>query len=813
MKGTSSLILKYIRGQSSRSLLALAGLVMAVALVCSTSIIGASLTASYLDYVVEVNGSWHAAYSELNETQVAVLLNHAYAEQAGLIRDHGVCRLDRGLAIVAAEYDQAALELNNIRLLEGELPRKSKEIALEDWILTELGLDTVIGGEIILAFGQEPETAYILRGILDSQSNSQISGYAVGVLGGGAQGQPRVVIRFKEKYASRNTGEAILAELGLEHSQVRFNNMLLLALGSTGPSKAYLIFSVAVLAATVAVIHNVFHISVLERIKQYGMLRALGTGPKQIRRMVVGEGLLLAAAAIPLGLCLGLVGAFGMTALFSSTFAQDITRLVFPWWSLVGASSVCLVAILISSWLPVRLACTVSPMEAMRGQGAVMIQDVPVRKWHMLLGKVFGVSGIMAWRNLQRHRRQFLVTVLSMTICVALVIAFGYYVGAAQPDLILKDQFPAEFILSVSGINQAVGYTQEDLDAVRHLNGVEDVFAVREHIINLTMPAEKLTDQYRNYVTKRIKGSLPLSGSYSSSSGLYGYSTGILQEAERLLSAGRIDAEKLAAGSEVLLVNHLHLDGGLSVTTLEVGDEVVLRVSKLDGNQVVLGPEQSFRIAGILTDYPLPADIISIGPGIVMHEDAHAEFTGSAVCRRVFILPGEEADRDYLKTALRSLADNTYQGRLISYHEQIEEMEAQKRQYSIFLISLIAVVVLISLFSIVNTISTNLLLRTRELGVLRAVGMSSKQLAATMRVECIYYGLTSAVTGAVVGNLLAWAVFTVAGKQATWLEWSLPWQATLLACTGAISTALLSAIGPIRRMSRMDVVDVIRRVY
>lgn len=812
MKHFLGLIPRYIKGQKARSLLTAAGLTLAVALVSGASIIGSSLSASYLDYVTKANGSWHASYSELDSGQVSVLASHAYVEKAGIIRSLGVSRLaDKGLAIKAAEYDEAALELSNISLIQGELPDRAGEIALEQWILAEMGLDNQVGRQINLAFDTGPEQIYTLTGILGNLAMSQVSGYSAAVVGGNAQGQFQVLTRFGEQYARRSAGQAIMDQLDLEESQVRFNESLFMALEDTSQGSIYLLLGLAVLAATVAAIHNILHISVLERIQQYGMLRALGTGPRQIRRMVLGEGLVLATAAIPMGLLLGIFGTWGLVLVLSS----EITTIRVPFWTILWASTICLAAILISARRPARLAALVSPMEAMRGTSAVMQdREAPVRRWHRLLGKVFGVNGIVAWRNLQRHRSQFNVTVLSMTICVALVIVFGFYVTAAQPEQVLQDQFPAEFVLSLGGINQMAGYTEQDLESIQRMKGVSSVYVTRERAADLTMSAEKLTPQFRDYFQEHFHHTLPQAGLYSAGAGLYGYSENILERARDYLTAGSIDIDRLAVRQEVLIVNSIRTEGGMvPASSLQVGDEVVLRTTGYEGNQVVYGPEQVFTVAGILSCYPFPMDMVTIGVGVVMHEDAFRQFTGSSICRRLDVQVSEDADRDSVQTALRSIAGKTSQGRLVSYQEQIQEMEEQKQQYSILLFSLIGIIVMISLFSIVNTISTNLLLRTREFGVLRAVGMTRKQLTATLRVEGLYYGLASSVWGAGAGNLLAWLLYIAVRSQATWLEWSLPWQSTLLACIGALAASVLATLGPVQRLSGMDVIDVIRRVY
>lgn len=818
MKHFLTLIPRYIKGQKGRSLLAAAGLVTAAALISAAGILGASLSAGYIDQVEQTSGRWHASFDRLEESEAAVIVNHTRVNRAGIIRDLGVARPgENGPAVIAAAYDDGALELANMTLLEGELPRQPHEIALEEWALKEMGLSARLGQEIPLSFssGEEAEeTVYTLSGILANQTLSQITGYARAVVGGGAGDAFRVLAEFKENYEPRETGQAIQTSLGLEQKQVTYNESLLLALADRGQQVLHLILGLIILAATVAAIHNIFHIAVLERIRQYGLLRAVGAGPKQIRRIILGEGLFLALAAVPVGLLAGIAGTRATVSLVA-TLAGSVTRIVIPWWSIAWAGAICFTAVLISAWRPARLASRISPIKALRGSASVLPENKIQRHGrHLLLQKIFGVNGMLAWRNLQRHRRQFNITVFSLSLCVVLAIVFSYYVGAARPELVLQNQFPGEFVLSTGSVNQDTGFSAEELEAVLRLEGVTAVFAAREKGVSLLLPAEMITAEYRGLMENTFGLAVPQSGTYSSTTGLYGYSENILELAGSYLEAGTIDPGRMANASDVLIINNTRGGGKiLPVTTLAVGDEITLRTAGYDGNQIVYGEEQTFTVAGILSNYPFPQEAVTIGLAVIMHEDAFTAFTGLDLYRRIDVRVAEEADHEQLDAALRSLAGRVSQGRVISYRQQIREMEEQKRQLSILLFSLIGMVMLINLFSITNTISTNLLLRTREFGILRAVGATRKQLISTLRVEGLFYGLVSVAWGAVIGNLLAWATYLIARSEATWLTWSLPWQPTLLICAGAILVTLLATTAPLRRIASMDVIDVIRKVY
>ena len=114
----------------------------------------------------------------------------------------------------------------------------------------------------------------------------------------------------------------------------------------------------------------------------------------------------------------------------------------------------------------------------------------------------------------------------------------SYYAGAARPELILQGQFPGEFVLSTRSFNQNAGFSAEDLEAVRRLGGVSEVFSTRESGANLLLPADKVTAEFSDLMENTFGQTFPQSGTYSSSTGLYGYSENILELARSYLETG-----------------------------------------------------------------------------------------------------------------------------------------------------------------------------------------------------------------------------------------------------------------------------------
>jgi putative ABC transport system permease protein len=130
-------------------------------------------------------------------------------------------------------------------------------------------------------------------------------------------------------------------------------------------------------------------------------------------------------------------------------------------------------------------------------------------------------------------------------------------------------------------------------------------------------------------------------------------------------------------------------------------------------------------------------------------------------------------------------------------------------QMSILLYGLVAVVSLIGALNIVNTITTNLILRVREFGTLRAVGMSMRQMRKMVRVESVLYGLWAVAGGGAVGVALTRLMFN-SMNQLQAIPWQPPWVSLGASLVMVIGISLLSASVPMRRIAGMNIVESIR---
>ncbi|WP_159081847.1 ABC transporter permease [Paenibacillus sp. CAA11] len=148
-----------------------------------------------------------------------------------------------------------------------------------------------------------------------------------------------------------------------------------------------------------------------------------------------------------------------------------------------------------------------------------------------------------------------------------------------------------------------------------------------------------------------------------------------------------------------------------------------------------------------------------------------------------------------------------------NYHDRVEELAQAKNDtmtLSILLYGFIGVIVLIAFLNIVNTVSTNLILRTKEFTVLKAIGMTQSEVRKMILLEGIFHGLFTAVIGIIIGTALDYGIHDLfSGAWDT--AWVIPWYSIAIAFAGAIITTLVATFWPMYRLNKLSIVDALRR--
>lgn len=581
----------------------------------------------------------------------------------------------------------------------------------------------------------------------------------------------------------------------------------------------FLMFGVLSLAMAGFIMFISFRTVVAERRRDIGLLRAVGASRRTVTRLVLAEGLAQAAIGTATGLLLGYLGAYGATALLGPVWQQflhvPLGSPVFGVRTFVLALALGLGIPLLSVWLPARAASRISPLEALRpataavtwraaGKRLALGGGVALLALLMLLPGNLGLSALgivlflvgltvagpalvqpvaqvfsrffalvfareawLARGNLVRQPERAAVTASTVAIGLAIVIAFAGLATTSVTGLTgyLEKSMRADYLLLPESLvlgGGNVGAGPQLAQAVKALPGVAEVTSLRR------------ADTEANGTGLQLVGVDP--DTYPRLSGLV-FLAGEPQQAFAALGQGR----------------NIILNGIFAARQrLTLGQEVALQTA---------GGPKAYRVVGVGSDY-LNAKFAT---AYISHANLAADFGVTAdVLIMANLAPG--ADKAKVEAALLEVTRDYPAFGVMSYERLRESQTAGTDALAIGLYIVLSLLALPSLIALANTVGINVLERTREFGVLRAVGATRGQVQRMVLAESLLLVAMGAAFGILAGIWLGYVLVSAMVFVGLPLAYYFPYGGILSALAVALIFGVLAAMLPARRAAKLDVV-------
>lgn len=332
---------KYLAAHKKNTKLTVISVMVAVALVTTIFSMLDVFWTFEKQQTISDYGNYHIMVKNATEEEAASIAARIDVERA--VR---YCQLDdavlNGHAAVIATGDSDVSEIfseglyNRYSILQGAYPEGKNEIAVEAWAAENYGLK--IGDIVTVSLGGVTKQ-FQISGICANLSTTQ-SEVVIGMLiplEGERCLKPdlpmQLLVRFKDHVNINKAQQAIMSTLNITKDRIAHNERLLALLGQSVNNTVLGIYGTGtilfllVLVAGVTMICNTFNISVMDRIRQFGLLRCIGASKKQIKKLVRHEGRTIVLRAIPLGVLIGILLTFGCSAIlkfYNSSFFTDI---------------------------------------------------------------------------------------------------------------------------------------------------------------------------------------------------------------------------------------------------------------------------------------------------------------------------------------------------------------------------------------------------------------------------------------------------------------------------------------------------------
>ena len=500
-----------LRASRTRNLVAIAAIALTTLLFTSLFTIALSLNDGFQQSNFRQCGGWsHGGFKYLTQEQFQQLRQDPLVKQWGLRRflgmPHDVPFNKSHVEIGYSDANQAHWMFCDP--IEGSLPQEgTNQAATDTHVLALLGVKPELGAEFTVTFdvdGQQTTQAFQLCGwweydsaivanhilIPESRVNEILNQLNIDPANtqDGMTGSWNLDVMLKNPLHIEQDLVQILGSHGYQcESRSQGDNFIDIGVnwGYTGAQLSEsidpsLVLAIAAMLALIIftgylIIYNVFQISVAGDIRFYGLLKTIGTTPRQLKRIIRHQALALCLVGIPLGLGLGWLLGAKLTPVIIARLdgIQNIVSVrpvIF-----LGAAVFSLLTVLLSCARPGRMAARVSPIEAVRyTEGRTGGSAKQRRASH-------GVSiPRMAWANLGRSRSKTLVTVLSLALAVVLLSVSTTFTGGFDMDKYLRDSVcdfqlaDASHFQTGNGFSADTALSEQAISALQSQPGIQN---------------------------------------------------------------------------------------------------------------------------------------------------------------------------------------------------------------------------------------------------------------------------------------------------------------------------------------------------
>lgn len=695
-----------IRFDKKKNLFCLSAIVVAVAMIMMSLLTVQNIIHQNQE---EIKGLHQGIYFDITQDSKEKLLNEEEVKSVGLSCNIKTIKEDtKELSLIYYDETMAALIPN----FDGKYPEKANEIAVTDAffanenklpeinITTQLNMDGSLKEYTIVGiYHDENTSAYPVfvsyEKCRELRGNNLLNGY---------------VWLDNADTLTKDEATEILSQIsedtGLNNWTVSSYYDYVNADLSFSNYAAYGAIAGILFLAAALVIYSIFYISVEQKVAEFGQLRTIGASKKQIYKIVLKQGYILAIPGIIIGSIIGTVISYCLQSKGWSVIAFIV--------SLCGACLFGVFLVYISVRKPAKIAANISPISALKNQ-------VEVRKYHT--HKRHRISpAYLARISFFRNRKKSIMTILSMGLCGIIFFLAASYQSSFSAESMARywDMRHGDFKISVDLEDDNV-----DLDSILQ----------KEYFSDYIEQAKKIDHINNVFTYSALPATFSTGDDISDETLILGYNEKDVESLNEALLSGEI------TGENELIVSDPDRVYDVYHWTPEIGDTVSFSFQNSDGETATI----DLTISAITSNSDGMGGYIFRIPEKAMRELAGYDCT--------YAIEIEEETESYqrVEQALRELIAGNEDVHLQTIEEAITEHQTDNRAG--FTLAY-AIAVILWVFAIINQINltvTNLLAQKKEMGILKSIGMTNKQLEQSFMLEGLFTTLLSILLTCVIG--------------------------------------------------------------
>ncbi|MFZ7934062.1 ABC transporter permease [Bacillus thuringiensis] len=469
---------RYLKGNKKRTILTLIGIVLSVSLISTIGLFMNGTQISQIENTKKRQGySFHAVVLNYDESILKKIKYNPQIESFGLMSQGETVQV--GEAAVKMNFaDDNALEFLKYSIIKGRLPSNDQEVAVDPWVLPYIKENIQIGDSFELN-----EKKYKLVGFLSDSTYTQENkvGRLLTYKSKFSAGEGKILVGISSKANFNEVLEGLKTISGENNINISNELIQLEKPGYNNSIMATLIITISIVViATIVVIYNAFQISVVERTRQFGLLRSIGATRKQIRQIVLREATFLAVIAIPIGIICSLIALASLQFTFSLLMENSKAVSIFyvDWNILLVSSIITLLSVIASSLYPAYFAGKISPLLAISSRLSIKKEQIKKQK-NSMVKKPLSIPLSMAMKNVKRNKNRYTITILSIIISSVLFITFSYLMSVAFASKSF-DKLSVKSDITIKMVDNNPDHLAESEQVLHQLKSLENISKVYE---------------------------------------------------------------------------------------------------------------------------------------------------------------------------------------------------------------------------------------------------------------------------------------------------------------------------------------------
>ena len=721
------------------------------------------------------HGDWHIILQNMSEDEAKQIIDSSDVAYSSWYDDINV-NADQGYYINgknAVLYGIEETYVTDIMKypLEGSYPQNEKEVALSA-DAKEL-FNVQIGDNIILNT-PAGNFNYTISGFYedDEDFNDIIDGTCMYMCRAtfdevrslnGLESMSRFYVRFKNENGLKKTIADIKEQYSLTSENVNENTPVLSLLGASTNESVNALYPLAAACFVIILIAGIFMISscmnsnVAQRTKFFGMMRCIGASKQQIVRFVRLEALNWCKTAIPIGCALGTVTCWVSCAVLKFIVKGEWVDMPLFSVSINGilcGAAVGIITVFIAAQSPAKQASKVSPVAAISGNTGVSGKIV-----HAANTKFLKVETSLGIHHATGAKKNLILMTGSFALTIMLFLTFSACLDIVHKLLPSVSDFTPD--ISIASQDDSNSIDRSLAEDISEIPGVESVFGM---MYSIECPAE-------------INGN-------AETVDLYSYRDTMMDSFKKSVISG--DMSKIYGNSKYVLAVYSQY------TTLNVGDKVIIGDEELEIGCVV--SEGVGSVSGSAV--------------VVCSEETYTRLTGE----QDYAMVGVVLEKDVSEMAVNKIYDLAEGNIIADSREKNSEVSGSYWVFRIAAYSFLAIISLITILNIMNSVSMGVSARIKQYGVMRAVGMGSRQVTKMIAAEAATYSICGTVAGVVLGLLLHHLIYVKVVITHFGGIWKIPFTSIAIILLLVIFSCVISVYAPAKRIRNLAITETINEL-